>query len=410
MIEVENLSKRYKLGSHKSDTLRGLLSSWRFSQEKESFLALDNVSFSVSQGETVGVIGRNGAGKSTLMKIISKITKPTSGQVKIYGRVSSLLEVGTGFHPELTGRENIFLNGSILGMTRAEIKNRFDEIVDFSGISEFLDTPVKHYSSGMYVRLAFAVAAHLEPEVLIVDEVLAVGDVDFQRKCFDKMQDVGKSGRTVLLVSHNMEAIERICERTIVLDHGKNVFTGDVAQGISVYSGVNSGNQSSRRWNTNDAPGNDKVRLVEISCRDSNGVSQNQFDCRYPIRIRFEFEVKAEGFQVHPAFHVMNERGICEFISGDFHHPEWGGRKLKTGTHKMECIIPGNLLSEGKHSLMVMLSSKPVSSAPYINHVNIDNCIVLNVFDLVEGDSARGLHKGPYPGVLRPKLKWNVLS
>jgi len=241
-IKVENLSKKYLIGHSQSRSLRETLSNaWHNTfggncTDVEEFWALRDVSFEIKQGEAVGIIGRNGAGKSTLLKLLSKITYPTSGKITMNGRVSSLLEVGTGFHPELTGRENIFLNGTILGMSRKEVKSKFDEIVDFSGVEKFLDTPVKRYSSGMYVRLAFAVAAHLEPEILIIDEVLAVGDAEFQKKCLGKMDEVAKGGRTVLFVSHNMEAINVLCNRSLLLNEGVIFYDGESSHVIKKYA------------------------------------------------------------------------------------------------------------------------------------------------------------------------------
>lgn len=237
-IEVEGISKKYELGHQKAGSLRESLKN-RFRRsgliEEGGFWALKDVSFQVNEGEAVGIIGRNGAGKSTLLKILSRITFPTSGNIKLYGRVSSLLEVGTGFHPELSGRENIYLNGTILGMRRAEVKSKFDEIVEFSGVNKFIDTPIKHYSSGMKVRLAFAVAAHLEPEILIIDEVLAVGDAEFQKKCLGKMEEVTGQGRTVLFVSHNMLQVQALCRRGIFLDAGKVCFDGTANAAVNNY-------------------------------------------------------------------------------------------------------------------------------------------------------------------------------
>lgn len=224
-IKVENLSKKYRIGSNIHGTLRGTLSNLISKKETEEFWALKDINFEIKKGEAVGIIGRNGAGKSTLLKILSKITRPTTGRVEINGRLSSLLEVGTGFHPELTGRENIFLNGSLLGMTVSEIKSKFDEIVDFSGVEKFIDTPVKHYSSGMYVRLAFSVSAHLNTEVLLVDEVLAVGDIQFQEKCLTKMDEISNFGKTVLFVSHNIQAIRKLTDKCILIDNGKKIKT-----------------------------------------------------------------------------------------------------------------------------------------------------------------------------------------
>ena len=274
IIRVKNVGKQYRIGSPQSSyvTLRETLTSLasapfrRFARaSQEMFWALQGVNFEVSAGEVVGIIGRNGAGKSTLLKLLSRITEPTTGRIELYGRIGSLLEVGTGFHPELTGRENISLNGAILGMARAEIARKFDEIVAFAEVEKFIDTPVKHFSSGMYMRLAFAVAAHLEPEILLVDEVLAVGDGRFQRKCLDKMQDVGRQGRTVLFVSHNMPAITRLCPRTILLDGGRIIADGPSSQVVGAYLSSGLGTTAVRVWSDlNTAPGNDIVRLCAV--------------------------------------------------------------------------------------------------------------------------------------------------
>ena len=234
-IHVTQLSKKYEIGSTQKDTLSESLTSIFKASDKEDFWALKEVSFDIHRGEVVGIIGKNGAGKSTLLKVLSKITKPTSGRVELYGRIASLLEVGTGFHPELNGRENIFLNGSLLGLSRKEIKERLDDIIEFSGIGNFIDTPVKKYSSGMYVLIAFSVAAHLNPEILLIDEVLAVGDHAFQQKCLGKMEEVASSGRTVLLVSHNLEVIENLCSKTIWIDNGQLAFYGDTREAIRLY-------------------------------------------------------------------------------------------------------------------------------------------------------------------------------
>lgn len=249
-IRVNSLSKKYTIGSHKSDSFRDTLSrvfKKREPSPERDFWALKDVSFEIKKGEAVGVIGKNGAGKSTLLKVLSRITEPTTGKITLNGRVSSLLEVGTGFHPELTGKENIYLNGTILGMSRQEVKEKFDEIVAFSGVEKFLNTPVKHYSSGMYVRLAFAVAAHLEPEILIIDEVLAVGDAEFQKKCLGKMEDITNQGRTVIFVSHNMQAIQNLCPNSLLLEHGKLILKSSTKNTITQYL-ENTRNDSSQTW------------------------------------------------------------------------------------------------------------------------------------------------------------------
>ena len=300
-VRVEHLGKRYRIGGQQVayKTLReslmaaaGVPIRWlrgERSSAKNTFWALDDVSFEINHGEAVGIIGRNGAGKTTLLKILSRITKPTSGRAELYGRVGSLLEVGTGFHPELTGRENISLNGAILGMRRAEIRRKFDEIVDFAGIERFLDTPVKFYSSGMYVRLAFAVAAYLEPEILLVDEVLAVGDAEFQKKCFGKMSDVTHEGRTVLFVSHNMAAIGNLCRRGIVLDQGRMSFIGSQSEAISEYQKSSSIKSDTLR-NRKDRHGSGEIQVISIAFRDLDGHAIDSITCGQDFDIVFSFE------------------------------------------------------------------------------------------------------------------------
>lgn len=304
-IKVEGLGKKYRIGHKKSGDLResfGNLiqifkqktnnrSSVAKASEDKDFWALKDISFEVKQGEAVGIIGRNGAGKSTLLKILSRITKPTTGRFEINGRVSSLLEVGTGFHPELTGRENIYLNGTILGMRRAEIKNKFDEIIAFSGVEEFIDTPVKHYSSGMKVRLAFSVAAHLEPEILIIDEVLAVGDAEFQKKCLGKMEDVAGQGRTVLFVSHNMKAVNSLCSKGIVLDNGKIVSSGIVSNCIQNYLNNYSAIFNSNFSERTDRVGNGAIKVTKIEIIDSKDSSRNILSIDTPFTIKLYYKI-----------------------------------------------------------------------------------------------------------------------
>lgn len=292
-IQVENISKMYTLGSTHA-TLRESLASLfgKKKTDEHSFWALKGVNFTVMAGESIGIIGKNGAGKSTLLKILSRITLPTEGRVTIHGAVASLLEVGTGFHPELTGRENIYLNGSILGMARAEIQEKFDEIVAFSGIERFLDTPVKRYSSGMYVRLAFAVAAHLEPEVLIVDEVLSVGDAEFQKKCLGKMGDVTSSGRTVLFVSHNMEAVRKMCSRTVWLENGEVKMIGPSSEVIDAYlSEVKDNAENMRPGARKDRAGNGVLRAQEIRISNPEGT---HLQSGAPLKIEIDYAGEAK--------------------------------------------------------------------------------------------------------------------
>src|SRR5436190_13166306 len=327
IIRVENLGKQYTIGAKAEPyttlreslvrTARKPLDMIRGNGKRteEQFWALKDVSFDVMPGEVVGIIGRNGAGKSTLLKILSRITEPTSGKVELFGRVGSLLEVGTGFHPELTGRENIFLNGAILGMRREEIAKKFDEIVDFAEIEEFLDTPVKRYSSGMYVRLAFAVAAHLEPEILVVDEVLAVGDAQFQKKCLKKMKDVGEHGRTVLFVSHDMQAMSRLCERVAWLDAGKIKADGEAQSVIGSYLTEQSNKEAERVWAIESAPGNEVVRLRSVRVRNRDGQTVSSVDITEPVSVEMEYDVLSDGVVMSPNIHFYGPRGDCLFVS-----------------------------------------------------------------------------------------------
>ncbi|MFT7157113.1 MAG: lipopolysaccharide transport system ATP-binding protein [Parvicella sp.] len=294
-ISVEGISKKYLIGHHVatslSDRVRSLMGKKMIGSEEE-FWALKDVSFEIKKGEAVGIIGKNGAGKSTLLKILSRITYPTTGRFEMNGRVSSLLEVGTGFHPELSGRENIFLNGTILGMSRREVKEKFDEIVDFSGVSKFLDTPVKHYSSGMYVRLAFAVAAHLEPEILIIDEVLAVGDAEFQKKCLGKMDEVAKQGRTVLFVSHNMGAVRNICAKSVLMAQGELKYFDLTDNCISKYLSE----RSSNTFSSTDRSGNGILKFQNIRFYNEKGYAVSQLICGMYARLEFSFIHKIETF------------------------------------------------------------------------------------------------------------------
>jgi lipopolysaccharide transport system ATP-binding protein len=418
-IEAHDVAKLYKLGQqerYKSlrDTLTkafggplrlaAALFGRRPAEDKaETFWALNGVSFQVKQGEVVGIIGRNGAGKSTLLKILSRITEPTRGRVTMRGRVASLLEVGTGFHPELTGRENIFLNGAILGMTRVEIRRRFDEIVEFAEVAKFLDTAVKHYSSGMYMRLAFSVAAHLEPEILLVDEVLAVGDASFQRKCLNKMESVGKHGRTVFFVSHNMPAITRLCPRAIMLDAGKVYDDGPAAKVVGAYLRSGLGTVASRDWpNQKIAPGNDVCRLRAVRVRGEDDTLQEAVDIRLPVRVEMDFDVLSGGRPLVPNFHFYNEDGVCLFIAHDL-NPDWRNKPRPPGSYRAAVHVPGNFLSEGTIIIRAAISTHD----PVIVHVNEADVVAFQVIDRAGGDTARGDYAGPMPGMVRPLLTWS---
>ena len=437
-IKVENLSKLYRIGmrERKHETFIGALASWvtapftnyrrlrkltHFDTSSSGRLlpaggrqsavlqddlvwALKGASFEVKRGEVVGIIGRNGAGKSTLLKILSRITEPTSGRAFINGRVASLLEVGTGFHGELTGRENIYLNGTILGMTKKEVDRKFDEIVDFADVDKFIDTPVKHYSSGMYVRLAFAVAAHLEPEILLVDEVLAVGDASFQKKCLNKMEAVGEQGRTVFFVSHNMPAVTRLCPRTILLDKGRMLKDGPSHQVVSTYLSTGLGTTGERDWpDPESAPGNDIVRLRAVRVREHTGKIVDAIDIRRLVKIEMEFQVLKPGFVLVPNFHFFNEEGVCAFIASD-HDPHWHQRPRPAGRYVSTALIPGNLLAEGS-----MIVNAAVSTMnPVTVHFSQRDAVAFQVIDSLDGDSARGDYAGSLPGIVRPLLKWET--
>lgn len=415
IIKVENLGKQYRIGARQAaygtlretivDLARAPLRRLRNrngSNGNDTIWALKNVGFEVKPGEVVGIIGRNGAGKSTLLKILSRITEPTTGVVELYGRVASLLEVGTGFHPELTGRENIFLNGAMLGMRKAEIERKFNEIIAFSEIEKFADTPVKRYSSGMYVRLAFAVAAHLEPEILLIDEVLAVGDAGFQKKCLDKMKDVSQHGRTVLFVSHNMPAITRLCERTILLDDGKMLQDGASHQVVSTYLRSGSGTSALRRWSDpTRAPGNGIARLLAVRVRTEENETKEAIDIRRPVGIEMEYEVLQSGHILAPNYHFLNEEGINVFIATD-HDPLWRRRPRPVGRYLSTAWISGNFLAEGTVIVGVALSTFD----PAVIHFYEPDAVAFQVIDSLDGDSARGDYAGPMPGVVRPLLRW----
>jgi len=366
--------------------------------------ALRGASFEVRRGEVVGIIGTNGAGKSTLLKVLSRITLPTRGRVEIHGRVSSLLEVGTGFHPELTGRENVYLNGTILGMRKKEIDAKFDQIIDFSGVEKFLDTPVKRYSSGMRVRLAFAVAAHLEPEILIIDEVLAVGDAEFQQKCLSKMEDVGKEGRTVLFVSHNMPAVTRLCPRAILLDQGKVLQDGPVDEVVGAYLHAGTGMMAKREWNDlSQAPGDETVRLRAVRVKGHDGEVRDGLDIRQPIGLEMEFEVLQEGHYLMPFYTLSNDQNVKVFSTID-QSAEWRDRRRPEGRFTTTAWIPGNLLTEGTYYVRAAMRTNDRKRRPF----NERDIVAFNVLDTIEGDSARGNWAGRLSGVVRPMLDWET--
>ena len=368
----------------------------------EDFWALRDLDFQIREGEVVGVIGRNGAGKSTLLKILSRITEPSAGQAEIVGRVASLLEVGTGFHQELTGRENIYLNGAVLGMTRAEIRAAFDAIVDFSGVEPFLDTPVKRYSSGMSVRLAFAVAAHLEPEILIVDEVLAVGDAEFQRKCLGKMKDVSGDGRTVLFVSHNMGAIRNLCRRGLVLENGGLALDAPIDAACAHYlAGAHGGGgRSAAAWTFpgEDAPGDARVKLRSVTVRGA--VSEGPAflsDETIRIAVRTELFERVAGFRLH--LRLVTISGEVAFTTTDF--PGRDGASSGPGLYESECVIPANLLNRIPYFIQV--TGRVPRQAVHIPLTDIGQ-----IFIEPADDQATSGIQPVWPGAVCPRLDWTV--
>jgi lipopolysaccharide transport system ATP-binding protein len=323
---------------------------------------------------------------------------------QIRGRIASLLEVGTGFHQELTGRENVYLNGTILGMSNKEVDRKFDEIVDFSGIEKFIDTPVKRYSSGMRVRLGFAVAAHLEPELLIIDEVLAVGDAEFQKKCLSKMEDVGKTGRTVLFVSHNMPAITRLCDRSIMIEGGKIIADGPSEEIVKQYLSSDLGTSAAREWtDAKKAPGGDKARLRAVRVRSESGLVIETIDIRKPFRLEMEYELLESGIVLRPVFQLKNEQGQVIFTSID-QDPNWKGRPRPKGRYTSTVWIPGNLMADG----MVFPDCILMATNPEYGLFREKNCVAFMVVDSQESDSARGEYTRGIPGVVRPLLKWST--
>jgi lipopolysaccharide transport system ATP-binding protein len=423
VVRVENLSKRYILGHQKQEgytTLRdsitngakGLLKTFQRESQvanptSEDFWALKNVSFEIKQGDRVGIIGKNGAGKSTLLKILSRIVEPTSGRIKIKGRVASLLEVGTGFHPELTGRENIALNGAILGMSKVEIDRKFDEIVAFAEVEKFLDTPVKRYSSGMYVRLAFSVAAHLEPEILIVDEVLAVGDAQFQKKCMGKMEDIAeKEGRTIIFVSHNINAIQRLCSSAVFLKEGQVFSLGESQRVVDFYLKQDVKIDSCRDWEgIPNPPGNQFVNLLQARVVDKNLKTTSCVKITEKVGIEMTYKVLRDGYVFTHGLNLYDEQGVHIFSSHDRVTAQ-ATKSLPKGIHKIIAWIPGNLLAEGMQIVGLAL----MRYNPYEVIFHEQEALAFDVMDVFDNTSARGMYEGTFPGVIRPILEWDYIK
>jgi lipopolysaccharide transport system ATP-binding protein len=417
-IRVEGLGKQYRLYGpterystlrdqvRKWTSLRALLRRTRRFESRPPFWALKDVSFEVKPGEVVGIIGRNGAGKSTLLKILSRITEPTEGTADIQGRVGSLLEVGTGFHPELTGRENVFLNGAILGMKRAEIARKFDEIVAFAEVEKFIDTPVKHYSSGMYTRLAFAVAAHLEPEILIVDEVLAVGDAQFQKKCLGKMGEVAEGGRTVLFVSHNMQAVQRLCPWVVLLDRGQVAANGPSNQVVRTYIGRGLLTCAERLWDCDDPANQIKssVSLVRARVLNEAGDLAPVVSIHRSFKLVVEYDNYLTDVRPTAIIQIHNEDGICLFSTNEFNCPGWRAKPLRPGRVTATCHVPGNLLAEGTFYVLVAVGSYN----PNVVYSLERDALAFQVVDDSQGMGVRGVFTGDWPGVMRPILDWVI--
>ncbi len=426
VISVENVSKKYILKHQQRvpyTALRDVItegaaflgrklilpfrgtndpSAFKKSPSLEEFWALNDVSFEVKQGDRIGIIGRNGAGKSTLLKILSRITEPTSGRIRIKGRVASLLEVGTGFHPELTGRENIFLNGAILGMGRAEIKKKFDEIVEFAEIEKFLDTPVKRYSSGMYVRLAFAVAAHLEPEILVVDEVLAVGDAQFQKKCLGKMENVSvKEGRTVLFVSHNMAAISQLSCKSLWVDRGRIAMFAGTNEVIRAY--LSSGAAESvgeRTWDAATAPGNERIRLLSVRVINDDGLICSSVDMSSPFQVELIYEILESHAGMRTGFWIFTMEGVLVFVTGDSEDRNWLDRRRPEGRYRSRCWLPAGLLNSGEYSITVAADIQG-SEMLFVESAALYFSIEHTSTSFLDG-------AGRSPGIICPALPWLI--
>ncbi len=408
-IRVQGLSKLYRIGerqrykSLRESLMKALAAPFRQrgQRPRETIWALDDVSFEVMRGEVLGVIGRNGAGKSTLLKILSRITEPTRGRVEVYGRVGSLLEIGTGFHLELTGRENIYLNGAILGMRRVEIERKFDEIVAFAEVERFLDTPVKHFSSGMYLRLAFAVAAHLEPEILLVDEVLAVGDASFQKKCIGKMGDVAKEGRTVLFVSHNMAAIRLMCENCLLIEAGKLALVGSSQAVVERYL-TGDGREDTGEFQAHDSgPDSERVgvRLLRVSVRNRQGNRADTLPTDEPFSVTIGYELVRRLDNFRLGFQLIANDGTVVFASGDTDPNGWGVPR-GPGSYESTCIVPANLLNAGRFHLTVACD-RPMQEILFA----VENAVSFTMALAGGAGSAVPDHRA---GVVRPSLEWRV--
>jgi lipopolysaccharide transport system ATP-binding protein len=414
-IRIEKLGKMYRIGrtQRRYDTLRDriagglafllrrLLDAKFERYHPETIWALRDVFLEIKGGEVLGIIGRNGAGKSTLLKILSGVTEPTEGRIEIHGRIGSLLEVGTGFHPELTGRDNIYLNGAILGMKRNEIRKNFDEIVAFAEVEKFIDTPIKHYSSGMYLRLAFAVAAHLEPEILLVDEVLAVGDYAFQKKCLNEMGSLSRSGRTVLFVSHNMTAINTLCKRVILLKEGTVIKDGLASEVVPTY--LNQGNivTSQKVWSEKDRPGNSAFQLISVVLKNRRGEFAEEFNISESATIEVEYEVVKQGTRAMLSLVLFDANGYCVLSSLDNTEDNtYHGKPLERGRYLSACSFYADLLNNGQYHISIIGASDYWSDSFRADHVIS--------FEAMEDGALKRDYWGSFGGVVRPRLSWTT--
>jgi lipopolysaccharide transport system ATP-binding protein len=408
-IEVDSVWKKFHRGEF-HDSLRDFIPALarrvlgrgpkRDELAEGDFWALKDVSFQVRQGEVLGIIGANGAGKSTLLKILAKILKPNRGQIRVNGRLRALIEVAAGFHPDLTGRENVYLNGSILGMKKREIDAKFDEIVEFSGISEFLDTPVKRYSSGMYARLGFAVAAHLDPEILIVDEVLAVGDAEFQKKCLGKMEDVAKGGRTILFVSHNMQAVQTLCGSGLYIDRGQVACNGSVRDVVKAYLEKARTDCVEQTWDAPEtAPGNEWIRVHKLRVVQDDNQPEGLLDIDSPLSIECLYWNLKPDTHLNLSIVFFRDPDLCAFATTSVAEPNWRGRPFPAGLFRTVCRVPGRLLNDGVYRITVMFV-KDASIPVFVQ----ENALAFEVYEYQRD----GRWYGKIPGAVRPELEWST--
>lgn len=407
ILEIQNVSKKFRI-QHEAQPYLSLrdsvMSVFRKSgSSTEEFYALKDVSFNVYPGDSIGIVGKNGAGKSTLLKILSKITPPSSGKIISRGRIASLLEVGTGFHPELSGRENIFLNGSILGMKQEEIRKNFDAIVDFAGVEKFIDTALKHYSSGMQLRLAFAVAAFLENEILIIDEVLAVGDAEFQKKCMLKMEDISHNhGRTILFVSHNLNAINSLCAHAILMRGGHLQKKGTSQEIVNHYLSNDNTSTSSVVWKNDEAPGDEEAKLLSARIIDEHGQELKAIDISQKIGIEMVYEVTVEDKPKIPNIHLHTFKGDCVFVCSE----REDSKLAAIGKFKSVAWIPANFLNVEVYSVGLALSTM----APVKTHFWVKDSLIFETNENIK--NRVNSYNQNIPGIIRPSLNWetNLLS